>query len=138
VWKWINHREHWTKEPSVSEEFDALLRVFTGRSLKEELRLWKHFTELRKARNSLVHEGNAQVGSVPVTPDKAKELVDAAKEIIYWVEALLPAARRRAKAEAQGPFGRRMVTTEEATSMGFVDVSNEKLLIPKEPDETSS
>jgi hypothetical protein len=125
VWNWINTRDHWSKEPSVSEKFDALLRVFTGRSLKDEPRLWQQFVELRKARNTLVHEGVAQIGSAPVTAEKSKGLVDSTKEIIKWVELLLPEAQKRARTEAQGPFGRRMATAEEAASMGFIDTNDQ-------------
>ncbi len=52
LWAWIKERddEHWMKTPSVSEKFDTLLRVFTGRSLKEQPDLWKGYAELRRAR----------------------------------------------------------------------------------------
>ena len=41
LWKWINDRGDWYKEPSVAERFDELLKVFTGHSLKEDAVLWK-------------------------------------------------------------------------------------------------
>src|ERR1019366_7247951 len=85
LWTWINKRDHWTKEPSVSEQFDALLRVFTGRSLKDENELWEAFTTLRKARNALAHEGTATASGVPVDGDTARRLVNNAAKIVKWV-----------------------------------------------------
>lgn len=57
LWKRINDRGDWRKEPSVTEQFDTLLRVLTDRSLKDEAKLWQDFAELRRLRNSFVHEG---------------------------------------------------------------------------------
>lgn len=120
IWTWINERDHWSKEPSVSEKFDPLLQVFTGRSLsKHEPRLWQQFSRLRKARNALVHDGSAKIGSEVVTAEQAKELVDSANEIIKWVELLLPAGRRRVQTEATGPFARKMATSDEAAALGL-------------------
>jgi len=117
LWGWINKRDHWTKEPSVSEKFDILLRVFTGHSLKDEPQLWERFTEVRKARNALVHEGAAKVGAKPVDAGKARELVNDTGKIIKWVELLLPEARRRARTDARGPFSRRLATPDEASAL---------------------
>jgi hypothetical protein len=119
LWTWINERDHWSKEPSVAERFDVLLRVFTGRSLKDDARLWQKFVELRKSRNALVHQGTAQIGPDVVTTAKAQELVGGANEIIKWVELLLPQSRRRAQTEAAGPFARKMATVDESLALGF-------------------
>ena len=111
LWNWIKVRngDH-TKEPSVKEKFDLLLRTFTGTSLKDDTKLWRCFTELRDARNSLVHEGIAIVGKSRVDASKAKELVVGADKIIKWGELLLPEARRRARTDAIGPFTRRLAS----------------------------
>jgi hypothetical protein len=101
----------------VSEKFDILLRVFTGHSLKDELKLWQPYKELRSARNSLVHEGVAKIGTTPVDWGKTKELIIGAEKVIKWVEELLPAVRRRARTEAVGPFSRRLATVAEASGL---------------------
>jgi hypothetical protein len=116
LWKWINKREHWTKEPSVSEKFDVLLRVFTGHSLKDQPVLWEQFVNLRKARNSLSHEGVIRIGDAAVGADKAKLLIGKADEIIKWVELLLPEVHRRARTEAKGPFLRKLASPEHAAA----------------------
>jgi hypothetical protein len=122
LWAWIKERdEDLRKQPSTSEEFDALLRAFTGRSLKDEPKLWQQFCELRSARNHLVHEGVATVGGKPVEADKARELVESAGKTIEWVELLLPEANRRARTAATGPFSRQIVTPDEARALGFAD-----------------
>ena len=36
IWDWVNNRSDWRKEPSVEEQFDVLLKIFSGHSLKEE------------------------------------------------------------------------------------------------------
>jgi hypothetical protein len=117
LWDWIKTRDHFTKEPSVAEKFDTLLRIFTGRSLKDETELWRLYKELRNARNTLVHEGVATVGTTPVDRAKARELIVGAEKTIKWVEQLLPAARRRVRTEASGPFSRRLTTPAEATGL---------------------
>jgi hypothetical protein len=123
-WKWIKERDHWTKEPSVAEQFDALLFLFTERSLKDEPTLWGPFTELKKARNTLVHAGTANVGGEAVAADKAKELIDNADKIIAWVEALLPEKHRRGRTAAEGPFTRRIATPDEAATLGSAHIKS--------------
>jgi hypothetical protein len=41
LWMWINDRGDYRKEPSVLEQYDALSKVFTGRSLRDEIELWE-------------------------------------------------------------------------------------------------
>jgi hypothetical protein len=108
----------------VGERFDTLLRLFTGRSLKDEPELGKGFTEIRKAQNALAHQGIAMTGGKPVDSAKAKALADAAQKIIAWIERLVPEAQRRAKTEATGPFMRRMATPEEADALGRARVES--------------
>jgi hypothetical protein len=102
LWLWINDRKDFRKEPSVAEQFDILLKVCSGKSLKEESALWEAFKNLRDIRNSFVHEGKALLGGAPVTVGKVKELIERAKAIVAWVENLLPEQHRRP--ESPGPY----------------------------------
>lgn len=96
VWEWINDRGDYRKEPSFKEQYDVLLKAFTGKSLKDQPQLWELAEQLRAARNSFVHQGVAAIGKrqVAVTPQKAQELILGAKQIIMWVENLLGAPLR--------------------------------------------
>lgn len=91
IWKWINDRENWLKDPSTDEQFDALLKHFTGHSLKENSDLWQGFKELRTARNKFVHEGRALVGGREVDRIKAAELLANAAKTIDLVRGWVPA-----------------------------------------------
>ncbi len=95
LWEWVNKRGDWYKEPSVDDRFDPLLRAFTGKSLKDDARLWAAYKNLRNARNSFSHGGKAVIGKDEVTPIRAGELVKHAGEIVAWCEALLPDGLRR-------------------------------------------
>lgn len=103
-WEWLSTRDHYTKEPSVAEKLDVLLREFGGRSLKEDGRLWEYSVNLRTARNTFVHEGRAKYGRKDrrrvVTRELANEFAHAAGEIIDFIEALLPPDERRPRTEA--------------------------------------
>ena len=93
MWEWINHRGEWLKDPSTGEQFDFLLKFFTGHSLQEDLTLWESFQNLRTARNRFVHEGAATLGKAAklvVTPQKAAQLVKNARDITEWVREKLP------------------------------------------------
>jgi hypothetical protein len=126
LWDWMNTRNNdHTKEPSVAEKFDVLLRVFTGRSLKDAAELWKYQKELRNARNTLVHKGLAMVGTSRVDARKARELVVGADKIIGWVELLLPDAHRRARTEARGPFRRRLASQTTEVSGLHIKADNQ-------------
>jgi hypothetical protein len=46
LWSWIHNRGDWYKEPSVEDQFDTLLEVLSGRSLKEDKDLWEAFKNL--------------------------------------------------------------------------------------------
>ena len=97
LWEWINDRAgHYEKEPSVAERFDVLLRVLTGRSLKEEVGLWQSFRNVQNARHTFIHEGVPLSGpGRPLTEAEAYALVGQAKAIVDWVEGLLPIELRR-------------------------------------------
>jgi hypothetical protein len=95
LWSWIMDRKaDFQKQPSVGEQYDVLLRALSTKSLKDDLRLWGVFRNLREARNTYVHEGIALIGGREVLLDDARRLIAGAKEIIDWVEALLPPDKR--------------------------------------------
>jgi hypothetical protein len=76
LWEWIRDRDKRTlQQPSVEEQFDVLLKEFTGHSLKEDAALWEAFKNLKAARNSFVHEGVARVGNTVLTMEAATLLV---------------------------------------------------------------
>jgi hypothetical protein len=96
LWTWIRDREgDYSQEPSVAEQLDVLLEALGGRSLKEDNRLWAAGANLRRARNTFVHEGRATIGGSAVTRERARELAVHAGEIIDFIEGLLPEDRRR-------------------------------------------
>ncbi|MGW3630607.1 hypothetical protein ACWD7F_10660 [Streptomyces sp. NPDC005122] len=101
VWDWIQDRSDYRKEPSITEKFDSLLRVLTRHSLKQEGKLWEGFQNLRAARNSFAHNGQAIVGKKPVDWQEASRLVALAREIVDWIDGLLPAAERRPKFDTE-------------------------------------
>lgn len=90
LWDWINKRGFWLKEPSVQEQFDGLLKILLGISLKEKSDLWESFKNLRDARNSFVHDGVAKIGQSPISEDKVRELLVKAHEIILFIRTKLP------------------------------------------------
>ena len=90
LWQWINDRDDYTRDPSTEEQFDVLLKHFTGHSLKEESALWEAFKNLRTGRNKFVHEGAAKIGGVDVTAQKAAELVGLAHKIVSQIREWLP------------------------------------------------
>jgi hypothetical protein len=89
LWLWLNDRPEHLK-PTVEEEYDALLKIFSGHSLKEDPGLWERFKNLKTARNEFVHEGVAKLGGVPVTLDTATKLVAGAEAIVDKVRSWLP------------------------------------------------
>jgi hypothetical protein len=95
VWKWINDRGDWRKEPSVREQFDVLMKELSGSSLKDVPELWEAFRNLNSARNSFAHNGTAMIGEAVVDVARATELLQGAIAICDWVEAKLPPEHRR-------------------------------------------
>jgi hypothetical protein len=97
LWEWINDRDndHY-KQPSVAEQFDTLLRVITGHSLKEESELWKGFQELKSARNNFVHRGVARVGkaSSDLSENEALALIGQADAIVAKIREWIPEEHR--------------------------------------------
>ena len=90
IWAWINSRSWWLKNPDIEEQFDKLLKMLGDFSLKDEKELWKAFINLKKARNSFVHEGEAQFGSKPVSEDVARKLIAKAGEIVACIKEKMP------------------------------------------------
>jgi len=74
----------------MNEQFDHLLKILSGYSLKEDGPLWEAFRNLRNARNSFVHEGTARVGRAPVSIDQARQLLGKSMEIIAAIRKRLP------------------------------------------------
>jgi hypothetical protein len=95
LWQYTNNRDRHDKEPSVADEFDTLLRILTGHSLKEHGHLWTAFMNLKSARNGIVHQGTLTIGGRPITRDQGYDLVTKAKEIANWIDSLLPEGARR-------------------------------------------
>jgi hypothetical protein len=59
--------------------------------------LWQAFQNLKSARNTFLHEGEALIGKAKeeITNDRAGKLTAEAKNIANCVESLLPAELRR-------------------------------------------
>ncbi len=91
LWTWLNGRDP-LKQPSTEEQFDQLLRLIGGASLKTDARLWERFKNLKGARNSFVHDGVARIGktSDALTLNQARDLVMAAPDIVRFVRNLVP------------------------------------------------
>ncbi len=89
IWEWINDRQ-WLKDPSVEEQFGELMRILLGTSLKENKLLWEGFMNLKNARNSFVHGGQARIGSRIINEVDARSLIGKANEIVVYVRSKLP------------------------------------------------
>lgn len=94
LWKWINDRGDWQKEPSVEDQYDVLLQSVCGHTLKEDNTLWEGLRNLRRARNSFVHEGLAKVGGSEVDERRALRLIDNADAIASAVREWIPEKHR--------------------------------------------
>jgi hypothetical protein len=103
IWSWIGARGNYLKEPSTGEQFDSLLKAITGRSLKDEPALWEAYRNLAAARNSFVHHGQAMIGNQPVDGPTAARLLDRTRDILDWIDGLLPEANRRIRLIERSP-----------------------------------
>jgi hypothetical protein len=90
LWIWVNDRKDRDRNPSVEEQFDSLLQILAGHSLKEEAQLWELFMNLKKARNSFVHEGVAKLAKLPIDDNGARQLILAAGDVIKQIQEWLP------------------------------------------------
>lgn len=133
TWDWISTRDDTLlKQPSAKEMFDQVLFLLTRRSLrKDEPELWKALTDLRAARNSMVHQGKAIIKkktrkhttSIEVTPQMATEMVDNASRIIAWVESLLPDEHQRLMFKGNINYSlARLATGQENTETELVGI----------------
>ncbi len=94
LWAWINDRGNWQKEPSTEEQFDILLKILSGHSLKEDNALWEGLRNLRSARNSFVHEGVARLGRTLLTMPETLRLIENADSIVTKVREWMPESCR--------------------------------------------
>lgn len=94
IWEWINNRD-WLKNPSVEEQYDRLLKILTGKSLKEEKDIWNAFKGLQNARNSFVHCGIIKIKKSKIPKNESAKLVNKASEVIDYVEKLIPPELKR-------------------------------------------
>lgn len=90
LWNWINDRGNWQKEPSVEEQFDTLLKILSGHSLKEDNSMWEGLRNLRSARNSFVHHGVAKLGNKPISVDETLQLLERADQIVTKIREWIP------------------------------------------------
>lgn len=95
LWEWITTRDNYWLQPRTDEQLSVLLFSLTGKSLKDDLTLWELFKNLRSARHSYVHTGQAAIGNERVGLERATNLVIGAAQIVSWIEALLPSELRR-------------------------------------------
>lgn len=92
LWTWANSRKDFYQNPSVEEQYDTLLKIYCGHSLKEEIKLWNAFKSIKNIRNTFVHTGILKVESSDVGP-----LVASVTEIIEWISQWLPSELRWGK-----------------------------------------
>lgn len=90
LWGWINDRRNWQQEPSVEEQYDILLKILTGHSLKDDNNLWEGLKNLKKARNSFVHEGIAKLGGTVVSIPETLQLIAKAEAIVAKIREWIP------------------------------------------------
>ncbi|MFA5089073.1 MAG: hypothetical protein WC552_08605 [Candidatus Omnitrophota bacterium] len=80
----------WYKDPSIEDQYDTLLRILSGHSLKEENQLWEAFKNLRTARNNYVHEGIACIKNKQLTEKQTIELLQKMDMIFLKIREWLP------------------------------------------------
>lgn len=89
LWIRLNNRD-WVKAPSIEEQFDELLDMLCGYSLKKNQELWEPFKNLKTTRNTFAHEGIAKIGGTPVTERDARQLLVSTVKIVESIRELLP------------------------------------------------
>lgn len=99
LYEWVNDRKDWMKEPSVLDRYDVLLKVFTGKTLKDEPFLWEALKKIRGVRNNFMHQGRLapKKDAAELGVHEVYGLLQKANEIVNWVEALLPPEVHRPK-----------------------------------------
>lgn len=95
LWAWISDKKDVTKAATVEEQYDILLKVLCGHSLKEEKALWDGFKHLKNARNKFVHDGVARIeGGPPINSAEALKLLQNAHSVIDKIREWLPDSLR--------------------------------------------
>jgi hypothetical protein len=71
LWSWITKRGFFLKEPSTEEQFDRLLKIFSGKSLKDESHSGRHSRTSVKRGIALFTEATPPLRSPssPAPPD---------------------------------------------------------------------
>jgi hypothetical protein len=115
LWSWMNKRGKFDQEPSVEEQFDTLLEVMTGHSLKDDLALWDAFQNLKTARNKFVHEGIPRIGknAPPISELEALSLVGQAESIVAKIREWIPEKHRWPLYVPKSAIGFRMPLFEQ-------------------------
>ncbi len=93
IWSVLTDKQRYR----VAEQYKDLLPLVSGgRSLVKELPdHWNAFMKLCKARNGFAHEGKLVVEGNELYLDDVKEIFRKVKEIVDFVEELLPIEKRR-------------------------------------------
>jgi hypothetical protein len=102
LWNWLNHRGNdFRKTPSVSEQWNELLKMLTGHSLMDQTTLWQTFQTLRYVRNEFAHKGLARAKgkTEEISEQDARNLVDGAVKIIDWLYPLIDPSFSRPEIE---------------------------------------
>jgi hypothetical protein len=91
LWAWLNKRQYLSQEPSFEDQYSILLKIVLGFSLKENDELWVAFCNIRKARNTFVHGGQALLLNKAIAKeDDVGRLITKAREIINLIRNKLP------------------------------------------------
>ncbi len=101
LWHWITERRPYFHRPNTEQLLDAILKSLSGSSLKDDASLWEGFQQLNKARNNYAHRGKLEIDGIPVSNEKAAELLRKAGAILEWLEAKLPEGMQRYKPKFQ-------------------------------------
>lgn len=111
LWGWINKPR--SNNPLVDEQFDTLLHVLCGHSLKEDNKLWQAFMNLKNARNNYVHGGIARIShnAPQLSIEDATALILHARKIIERVTLWLPEKYRAPFFVRNDPRGERTIIT---------------------------
>lgn len=104
IWSWITEERPQYLQPTVEESFDKLLKVVSGKSLKDQRLLWEAFLNLKTARNKFVHDGIPMLGGEKLSYQKALLLLQKTREIAEFIRELMPEHFRWNKFEAKIPL----------------------------------
>jgi hypothetical protein len=96
MWSWLNGRNMSQANPSTEEQFDVLLKIFTGHSLKEDHKLWEAFKNLKSCRNAFLHEGTPSVGKAKksISERDVMDFLAQTDNIVQRVREWLPPSLR--------------------------------------------